>query len=81
MPRVKLAGYEKKYIEKKISEYIIGRMAVKKVRQADLAEALDMSQPMVGKKVNTGRMSAKEFFIIMNVLEAPTADIERLVHY
>ena len=77
MPRVVIK--KKEYKVNDLSVYIVGKMYEKKLRQADLAEMLNITQPAFSNRLKKGLFSYAELLDILQKLESTDEEILRLM--
>ena len=77
MPRVVIK--KKEYKVNDLSVYIVGKMYEKKLRQADLAEMLNITQPAFSNRLKKGLFSYAELLDIIQKLESTDEEILRLM--
>lgn len=77
MPRI--ASRRKEYKAKDLGPWIAGQMRMKKITQADMASVLGISQPAVGKKLETGHFSYSDLIVVFNRLNTSDEDIIKLM--
>ncbi|MBE5877085.1 MAG: hypothetical protein E7290_09410 [Lachnospiraceae bacterium] len=77
MPRVAIK--KKEYKVNDLSVYIVGKMYEKKLRQADLAEMLNITQPAFSNRLKKGLFSYAELLDILQKLESTDEEILRLM--
>lgn len=77
MPRVTIK--KKDYMISDLSQWIVGRMYVMKVRQREMADLLDITQPAFSKKLKINYFTYGELLSILKKLEATDEEILRLM--
>ncbi len=77
MPRVTIK--KKDYMKADLSQWIVGRMYARHLRQADLAEAIGISQPAFCQRLKNGLFVYEELLTILNKLEATDEEILKLM--
>ncbi len=69
----------RKKTRKRISEFIIGRMRLKKITQGQLGEALGMTQQAFGQRLKTGLFEADELPVLWEILGVEDDEILRIL--
>lgn len=77
MPRVAIK--KKDYMISDLSQWIAGRMYAMKVRQSEMADLLDITQPAFSKKLKINYFTYGELLSILKKLEATDEEILRLM--
>ena len=77
MPRVAIK--KKDYMISDLSQWISGRMYVKKLRQKDMAQLIGITQPSFCRKLESGFFSYGELLSILKKLDATDEEILRLM--
>ena len=77
MPRVAIK--KKDYKQSDLSAYIVGRMYAMKIRQADMAEELNISQPAFCNRLANGYFTYKDMLTIFKKLRTTDDEILKLM--
>lgn len=77
MPRVAIK--KKDYMISDLSKWIVGKMYAMKVRQRDMAELLEITQPAFCKKLKGSYFTYGELLSVLKKLEATDEEILRLM--
>lgn len=77
MPRVAIR--KKDYKVQDLSVFIVGKMYAKNLRQADMAELLDMTQPAFSYRLKNGQFSYAQMLTILQKIDATDEEILRLM--
>lgn len=77
MPRVALK--KKDYKVQDLSVFIAGKMYAMQLRQADMAELLNMTQPAFSYRLKKGQFSYAEMLTILQKIDATDEEILRLM--
>jgi len=78
MPRVSIK--KKDYILTDFRRWLIGEMAVQEVKQRDVAEWLNISQPAVSIKIKKSEFTLKELLTIFEKLHTGPDMIAKLLY-
>ena len=73
MPRVYLTKQDQ--FNSRLTSLIYGTMKVKKISQAKMADALEISQPAFSKKLKKAQFMFFELVTIFSILELPDGDV------
>lgn len=77
MPKVYLDRKEKK--KDNLVEFITGRMKTLKLRQQDMADEIDITQPAFTNRLEKGYFTYEDLLSVFNKLEATDEEIVRLM--
>ena len=77
MPRVAIK--KKDYMISDLSQWIVGRMYAKKLRQQDMAEMIGITQSAFCKRLQKGLFTYGELLSILQCLEATDEEILRMM--
>lgn len=77
MPRVSIK--KKDYKATDLSKWLIGKMYETGLRQADLAEVIDISQPAFSNRLKKGFFTYIQLMELFKVLEATDDEILRIM--
>lgn len=77
MPRVALK--KKDYKIRDLSVFIAGKMYAMNLRQADMAEVLDMTQPAFSYRLKKGQFNYEQMLTILQKIDATDEEILRLM--
>lgn len=77
MPRIR--AKKREYAVKDFRMWLKSEMAVKEIRQNDMAKWLSLSQPTVSYKIKNSAFDLKELLIIFEKLDTPGEKIGQLL--
>ena len=77
MPRVAIK--KKEYMISDLSQWIVGRMYARKIKQEEMGEVIGVNQSGFSKRLSKGKFTYAELISILKHLQATDEEILRLM--
>ena len=79
MPMIFLTKEER--LSSRLASYIYGELKARRIRQADLAHRMGISQPTLSLKIRNKRFSFEDFVAVVDFFKPDEKEINRLVGF